>query len=292
MQEENFTIAPLMTMEQYHECERLQQAIWQPDPRDIPKAKAAMLIAAQRYGGVVLGAFDHDGRMIGFVFGFPGRVPPDNPAAAGVEWQHCSRLAGVLPEWQGRGVGYQLKLAQREWVLRQGLELITWTFDPLEAGNGTLNLGKLGVVCRCYLRDFYGEMGEGINAGLPTDRFEVAWWLDSEHVRTRVERGWQPPTLQELLDQGATILNPGQPRPDGWLAPAPLRPPEGPRVLIEIPPRIQALKAASMELALEWRLSVRQASEAAFAAGYTACDVVRGEVEGIPRVWYVLERET
>lgn len=287
MTDNSLTIIPLQTIEHCHECERLQRIIWKADPLEV--VPAHLLITLQRHGGLVLGAFDQDRQMVGFVFGFAGRTAPDNLAAAGAEWQHCSHMMGVLPEWQRRGVGYQLKLAQREWVLRQGIELITWTFDPLQTGNSTLNLGKLGAVCRCYLRDIYGELAEGLNVGLPTDRFEVAWWLGSEHVRERVERGWRPPTLQELLDRGAAVLNPGQPGPDGLLGPAPLRSSQGPRVLIEIPARIQVLKDASMELALAWRMSVRQASEAAFAAGYTACDVVRGEVDGIPRVFYLLE---
>jgi predicted GNAT superfamily acetyltransferase len=198
---------------------------------------------------------------------------------------------GVIPEWRGYGVGHQLKLAQRESVMRQGFDLVTWTYDPVEAANGVLNLGKLGAVCRCYLRDLYGEMGEGINVGLPTDRFEVAWWVRSQRVQERVERGWIPPELQDLLDGGTTILNPGQVREDGWCEPAPCRSPEGPKVLVEIPARIQALKAASINLAMAWRLSVRTACEAAFAAGYTACNVVRAQVDDNRRVYYLLERE-
>lgn len=290
MGQQDFIIAPLRTTEEFRTCERLQQVIWRSDLASIPKATASMLIAAQRYGGLVLGAFDPAGRMIGLLFGIPGRVSPDNPAAAGPQWQHCSRLLGVLPEWQGRGVGYQLKLAQREWALQQGIELITWTYDPLEAANGALNLGKLGAVCRCYLRDLYGDMEEGLNQGLPSDRFEVAWWVDSERVQERVERGWQPVRLQDLSGEGAAVLNPGQLRDDGWVEPGPPRAPEGKRLLVEIPARIQAIKTASMELARAWRLNVRQACETAFGAGYTAVDIVRADEHGRGRVYYLLEQ--
>lgn len=188
-------------------------------------------------------------------------------------------------------MGYRLKLAQREWALRQGFELVTWTYDPLEAANGVLNLGKLGAVCCCYLRDFYGELPDGLSRGLPTDRFEVAWWVGSERVRERVERGWLRPRLQDLLGEGAAVLNPSQVRADGWVEPGPAGPPKGERLLIEIPARFQAIKAVSMDLALAWRLNARQASEAAFDSGYTACDVVRAEVDGVPRVYYLLKRE-
>ena len=288
MEKPAITIAPLQTVEQYQTYEELQQIIWQSDPVEV--VPAHLLIALQRHGGLVLGAFAN-GRMIGCLLGFPGRGAPDNPAATGPHWQHCSHLVGVLPEWQGRGVGYRLKLAQRAWVLAQGVELVTWTYDPLEAANGTLNLGKLGAVCRCYLRNFYGEMAEELNAGLPSDRFEVAWWVAGERVRERVDRGWARPQWRDVLAQGATILNPGRVRTDGWVEPGPVQLPDGEWVLIEIPARIQALKAASLELALSWRLGVRGACESAFDAGYTACDVVQAEIDGVSRVYYLLGRD-
>ena len=277
-------------MEQYQTCERLQQTIWRSDPVEV--IPAHLLITAQRHGGLVLGVFDGTGEMIGCLFGFAGRVALDNPAAVGGPiWQHCSHFMGIVPEWRGRGVGYRLKLAQREWALNQGVQLVTWTYDPLETANGVLNLGKLGAVCRCYLRNLYGEIADGLNASLPSDRFEVTWWVGGARVRERVERGWQRPRLDGLLRDGAVILNPGRLRADGWLEPGEMREPEGGRLLVEIPARMQALKAADMGLALAWRLSARAACETAFAAGYTACDVVRAEVDGLPRVYYLLKRE-
>jgi predicted GNAT superfamily acetyltransferase len=138
------------------------------------------------------------------------------------------------------------------------------------------------------LRDFYGEMSEGLNVGLPTDRLEVAWWVGSKRVQERLEARRRRPVLQELLDQGASILNAGRARGDGFAEPNIVQPPEGERLLVEIPARIQAIKDVSMELARAWRLNVREACEAAFAAGYTACDAVRAEVDGVSRVYYLM----
>ncbi len=280
-------VAPLRTAAHYQECEALQQAVWQSGPLEV--VPAHVLITAQRHGGLVLGAFAGE-RMVGCLFGFPGRVAPDNLAAAGARWQHCSHLVGVHPEWQGRGVGLLLKAAQRDWALREGYDLITWTYDPLRLPNAVLNLGKLGAVCRCYLRDFYEGMIEGINLGLPTDRFEVAWWVASPRVRERLERGWQRPALEEVRQRGAVVLNAGLVGSDGWVEPGPLEEPAGPVLLLEFPAHLDPLRAARPDLALAWRLSVRRAAEAAFAAGYSAGDVVRAQVDGVPRAYYLLER--
>lgn len=292
MENKAIHIEALHTLEQFKACEQLQQLIWQSEPVEV--VPSHLLITFQRHGGLVLGAFDDNQQMIGCLFGFPGQISSDNPAALGSEkWQHCSHLMGIVKEWRGKGVGYQLKLAQRQWALSQGLELITWTYDPLEAGNGTLNLGKLGAICRCYLRDLYGQMAEKLNTGLPSDRFEVAWWLNSKRVQQRLEpttAGWQPLPLQHLLDQGAVIVNAGRLRPDGGPEPGPLQPMAEKRLLLEIPHDLQALKSANLDLALAWRLNVREACESAFAAGYTCCDVVKAPVDGMSRAYYLLEK--
>ena len=101
-------------------------------------------------------------------------------------------MAGVHPAYRNRGLGYSLKLAQREHVLAQGIDLITWTFDPLETRNATLNFHKLGAVCNTYLPNLYGDMRDGLNAGLPSDRFQVDWWIASERVAQRL--AGQPPS--------------------------------------------------------------------------------------------------
>ena len=131
-----------------------------------------LMVAVPRNGGLLLGAFDGDD-LVGYVFGFPG-------ITAGGKLKHCSHMMGVAPGCQVRGIGYQLKLAQREHLLARGCDLVTWTYDPLASRNAYLNLAKLGVVCRTYLQDYYGPMTDGLNAGLPADRLQVDWWIGSE----------------------------------------------------------------------------------------------------------------
>jgi len=126
MHKEDISIEKLTTAQQFHRCEELQGRVWGLSDTDI--VPLHLLLTAQKSGGLVLGAFDEEGKMIGFLFGFLGARD-----AAARQLKHCSHMLGVLEEWQGQGVGYRLKLAQREHALAQGLELVTWTYDPLKA---------------------------------------------------------------------------------------------------------------------------------------------------------------
>jgi len=262
-------IRRVQTHAEYRAVEQLQREAWGLQEVDI--VPDHLLLTAHKNGGLVLGAFDVspvDGaeRLVGFVFGFPGLLPDGRV-------KHCSHMTGVAPACQNQQVGYRLKLGQREHVLAQGLDLITWTFDPLESRNAYLNFHKLGVTCRVYLRDLYGSMRDGLNVNLPSDRFQVDWHIASAHVRQRLSGQRAGPSLSQALEQGVPLLNP-------TLAGEPARPPEttlplhGPRLLIQVPAHFQAIKAADMGLAMAWRLHTRGLFEAAFAEGYMATDLL------------------
>src|SRR3982750_959187 len=126
--------------------ERLQKEVW--GVADLEIFPALALTPVIEVGGVLIGAFDGP-RMVGFVFGFPGHEK-------GKLILHSDMLA-VHPEYRRLGLGYQLKMAQRERALAKGIETITWTFDPLQARNARLNFGKLGVISNSYRPDYYGE---------------------------------------------------------------------------------------------------------------------------------------
>ncbi len=59
-------------------------------------------------------------------------------------------MLGVLPEYRNHGVGRQLKLRQRDDALARGIDLIEWTFDPLEIKNAYFNVERLGAIVRRY----------------------------------------------------------------------------------------------------------------------------------------------
>jgi predicted GNAT superfamily acetyltransferase len=147
-------IRPVDTLSDIRQIETIQLETWGMD--DLEVIPARFMHALQHNGASLLGAYDGQ-RIVGFVFGVLGTVEDlderiDQVAAARL--QMYSVIMGVLPEYQGMGIGHRLKLAQREFALRIGVRLITWTFDPLESRNAHLNITKLGVISHRYERDF------------------------------------------------------------------------------------------------------------------------------------------
>jgi predicted GNAT superfamily acetyltransferase len=192
----------------------------------------------------------------------------------------------VEPAFQGAGVGYRLKLAQREATLAQGLDLITWTFDPLASPNAHLNLQKLGCVSSRYLPDCYGTVERGLNAGLPTDRFVVEWWLRSPAVEACLSgAAAEAPAAAPRVNQVVREPRSGLPVSRGCDLER-----REPVLLVEIPDSIRAVKMADMELARAWRAELRHIFPHYFDRGYQVAGFHRLESEGLRRPCYVLRR--
>jgi predicted GNAT superfamily acetyltransferase len=215
--------------------------------------------------------------MIGFVFGFVG--------LEGSKPKHCSLMCGVISERRYRGVGYQLKLKQREAVLAQGIELVTWTYDPLQSANAHFNFAKLGVIAQSYEQNLYGDIRDELNRGLPTDRLAVEWWVRSPRVIARVERGERP-----KFPQGLTIVNRTEERQGLLVNLEHDLNLNDKRLLVEIPRDIQALKQEDLELAQRWRLQTREIFEHYLERGYIISEFFAVELEGRKRGFYLLER--
>jgi len=256
-------------------AEGLQREVWPGSETDI--VPAHLLITAVHNGGLVLGAFEAD-QLIGFVFGFPGmESTPDGPRL-----KHCSHMAGVLPSHRDRGLGFALKRAQWQMVRHQGLDHITWTYDLLLSRNAYLNISRLGAVCSTYRRSEYGEMRDGLNAGLPSDRFQVDWWLNTHRVERRLGKRARPAlTVSGMRRLG---VHPSYPVPraaDGLPRPPEHVPGLQDQLLAaEIPADFMALKEADFALARDWRFFAREFFETAFTRGYIVTDFAwepRGE---------------
>jgi predicted GNAT superfamily acetyltransferase len=258
-------IRPVASYHEYMACEALQREVWGP----FGVVPHHLLLTVQKSGGLVLGAFDHDAPgapLVGFVFGFLAR---DHCGP-----KHASHMAAVSAAYRDARIGEGLKWAQRDHVLAQGLARITWTFDPLISRNARLNIAKLGAVCRTYYVNLYGPEPEGADGDLPSDRFQVDWWIASERVTSRRAGAPDAAVLRAL----APLANPDP------LAPAEL--PEAEALLLQIPADIDALKAADMPRALAWRLQLRALARAAFASGLTATEYARDGDAGL----YLLRR--
>jgi predicted GNAT superfamily acetyltransferase len=255
------------------DCVELQRQIWGMDDQGV--VPHHQLIAAVSAGGLVLGAFAADGALVGFSYAFPGwrRGKP--------LW--CSHMTGVLPEHRNAGLGYQLKAAQREAALAAGIDHIVWTYDPLQAGNARFNLGRLGAIASRYHADYYGVMTDAINQGLPSDRFEVDWFLRSPRVAARLASTSRPP----LHPEGVWGLAPAE--PDSPSLPG--TPRLGlcdTRILVEIPADLTRLKTASPATATAWRDATRTVFQHYLARGYAATDAARIADAHDLRVAYVL----
>jgi predicted GNAT superfamily acetyltransferase len=261
----------------------LQRLVWPGD--DLEILPVHMLRAAVHNGGLVIGAFSQ-GRLVGFVFGFPGfETTPQ-----GMHLIHASHMAGVHPEFRDAGLGFRLKRAQWQLARRQGIGRITWTYDPLQSRNANLNITKLGAVCKTYIPNYYGRMRDELNAGVPSDRFQVDWWVDSHRVRRRL--GAKPPNKLDLahyLDAGAPFVNQTHLNSAGLAHPVGIEPapPGSPLLLLEIPADIQAIRAVDQALSIEWSTHIRRLFVDLFDQGYLVTDFVY--LPGsFPRSFYVL----
>ncbi len=187
---------PLTTRDEFAEAVRLQQEIW--GFADTELLPVRLFVVATKIGGQVFGAFD-GGRMVGFCLAIPGLKP------GGRHYLH-SHMLGVLPEYRNLHVGRMLKLAQREEALARGIDLIEWTFDPLEIKNAYFNLERLGAVVRRYVLNQYGTTTSHLHGGLPTDRCVAEWRLRAPRVEAivRGEPVLRPP-IQARIDVPADI---------------------------------------------------------------------------------------
>jgi predicted GNAT superfamily acetyltransferase len=257
-------IRDIKEMSELKAVEDLQKEIWGCSDREILPRLA--LIPLLEIGGVLLGAFDGND-LIGFVLGFPGREN-SHPIL------HSDMLA-VKRAYRSHGLGYKLKLAQREWALAQGVDRITWTFDPLQSPNAHLNFAKLGVIADCYKTNYYGETSSFLH-GAGTDRLWVTWLLNSENVTHKLrDPGRKAVSSDEL--EGAVILLQVNDTGEPVMADDDAR---GNALVLEIPDNINAIRRHNLDLARLWREATRQTFMRLFEAGYCLFEFYRVERNG------------
>jgi len=168
-------IRALSTLREMQECVALQAEIWGDDFDGL--VPASLLKVAAYVGGIVAGAFDGGGSLLGFVFGLTGIEQGDI-----VHWSH---MLGVSPRAQGQGIGRALKEYQRTFLRQLGVVRMYWTFDPLVARNAHFNFNVLGVRAKDYVVDMYGVGTSPLHRGIGTDRLIVSWPMNGDVPRQR-----------------------------------------------------------------------------------------------------------
>jgi predicted GNAT superfamily acetyltransferase len=278
IQASRIVIRDIEEISEIREVEELQKDVWGCDDLDV--VPLTLLVASRETGAVLIGAYD-GGSLVGFVYGFPG-FENGQPT-------HHSHMLAVKPSYRNHNLGYKLKLAQRERVIAQGIDRITWTFDPLQSLNAYFNFVKLGVFADTYKINFYGETTSSFLHQIGTDRLWVTWLLDSERVRRRLESDPSELEAQRELEGIPFLVSVS-------LNDAPqlseLSETLGQEYLsIEIPGDINALQNEKPKLAAEWRAATRRAFTEALAAGYLVKDF--GRISGRDRSMgaYVLSRK-
>ncbi len=257
------TLRSLVSLEECRACVRLQEEIWGRGYGE--KIPAAMLLLANRIGGLTAGAFDSDGVLQAFVFGLAGIV--------GGEVVHWSDTLAVRRGLRDRGLGSRLKLFQRQVLLGRGVHRMHWTFDPLQGRNAWINFTKLGAVCGEYAPDMYGETASPLHRGVGTDRLVATWQMDSERVRSRLA-GEVPPLRAEMVRDVPRILavemREGLPVPE-----PPISDLSHPHLLLPVPGDVDEVMAADLSLAVLWRGVTREALGSYLRRGYEIREFVR-----------------
>jgi predicted GNAT superfamily acetyltransferase len=273
MGETNLEVRRADRLSDYEACLTIQREVWGfTDPADY--ASIPLLKVGNTYGGCLLVAEGSGGRILGFAYALLGRE-----AGHDIWWSH---MTAVSDEVRGTGIGFDLKVAQRDAALRSGITEVLWTFDPLRAPNAYFNIRKLGVVVSAYETSFYGISTSPLHGQMATDRLVARWDLDSDRVADRVH-GNSSLVLRDFDGIVRALESheggPGQTRLDHGESP----------VLVQVPPVYPALTDGRTG-ARAWQEALRVTFRHYLERGYTVTDFIllRGKT---PQAFYVLERQ-
>ncbi len=266
------TIRRAQSVGDYRACQDAQRRAWGISDEGY-LVPVATMVGANLHGGLVLGAFRDSGEAVAMSFAFLGRV----------EGRLClySQLTGVVPEYQSRGLGFEIKRVQQTIARDEGIERIAWAFDPLQAGNAHFNLARLGATAGSFIANMYGIRTDKLNAGVATDRLIVEWETSGAPPRDIPAAEGLPRLIRiehHLTDELSIT-----PELDDLSLRAPA-------ALLQIPSDIARLRRDDPAIAERWRVAVSKAFQTAFAAGFRAVSFLREDREGQRRSYYVVQR--
>lgn len=247
MTKETIIIRALSTMKELEQMQKVESLVWNMAPIPLHHTFTSL-----KNGGIILGAFDNN-EMIGFLYSFPGYKNK--------EVYLCSHMLGILPDYRMYGLGERMKLKQAKLAKELDYHMITWTFDPLESRNAYLNIHKLEAIGAKFNANYYGSMEDELNQGLPSDRIQIEWHLNTSKKRRKYE--FEAEKL--LLDI------------DNEERPIKTKNKQADVALVAIPKNFQTIKSNNFELAKDWRQKTSDIFEELFKAGFIATDLIIGK---------------
>lgn len=260
------TIRALTALDEILPIEKLQEEIWGYGSRKGPPFPypARCLFEFAESGGLVAGAFDRQ-QIVGFAVAWIGR-----------EKNNCrlylhSQLVGILEEYRDMGLGYRLKMFQKDFALQAGLSLIKWTFDPLQTRNAYLNLHKLGAIVRKFAPNYYGYVESKQNEGMPTDRFWAEWYIDGSLDLGACQANCAPEDLYVAKAINTVEWSDGRP----YVTNVELNLEDG-ELIVVVPNNIQELRRSHKSVAVDWQDKLRQIFKC-YLPKYYVVDFIRDE---------------
>ena len=263
-----------ITIQDYRDCEDVQRNAWGMSESSV--VPLLVLRPINEKGGFIMVAYDSKNRPIGTTICILGKHEEKRIL--------YSQLTGVIPEFQSKGVGRMLKLKQRDYALKQGYDLICWTYDSMQSINNWFNLNTLGALTRAYYVNYYGEMEDRVNEGLATDRFLAEWWIKSPRVKKRTSSLFVSSRVDDSLVANPTKIESGVRVPTGLSS---LK--RSDTVLVEIPYSYDKLRDFNRRVLIKWREETRQLYVRLFKARYIATEVILDK-SNYPRSFVKLER--
>lgn len=254
-------VRQLRTHDEFICCVELQHDVWGASFTE--RVSVGMLKVVQRIGGIAAGAFEEDGRLVGFVFGLTG--------VEDGRLVHWSDMLAVREHLRDHGIGRRLKEFQRETVRKLGVTRIYWTFDPLVSRNAHFNLTRLGAHVVEYVPDMYGgDTNSVLHRGVGTDRFIVAWDIGgvATGVGDEAMNGASSSADAPILNPVGADGLPAIPNLDGFVPTT---------VRVAVPEAIEQVQSQSVERAARWRASTRRAFMWALQEGYRVSAFTRDD---------------
>jgi predicted GNAT superfamily acetyltransferase len=275
------TIAPFRNLADYKTCEDIQREVFHS--QDIDVVPVPLLLVVNRTGGMILGAFNNLGEMIGFAFGILG-------SRHGEPILHSYMLA-VRVAYRNFDVGFKLKLAQRKEAQKRKISMITSSFDPMQPLNAYFTLGKLGGCADVYEENFYGETTSLTDRGLPTDRILACWDINSAGTTRRLESGPPRRDVRKELKHKQAINQLVEIAP-GMMNSTPIKLNcTADQFIFEVPYNLPEIKNRDLGIALEWQGKMRQVFRHYFKKDYAAIDFWVVEQDGHLRAFYLMEKK-